>query len=115
MIDIKIEKSNKCNGDYSIYLSFPYDTALVELVRSQSERYWDKDNKTWELPAKRLRELLPHFTKHQVNIVGDFSAYNEVQKVANVPTEFQFKTKPYDHQIDGLNFGLTHDKWLIGD
>jgi SNF2 family DNA or RNA helicase len=115
MIDIKVAKSNKCNGDYSIFLSFPYDNALVELIRGQSERYWDKDNKTWEVPAKRLRELLPYFTKHEVNITGDFSAFEEVKKVANVPAEFQFKTKPYDHQIDGLNFGLTHDKWLLGD
>lgn len=115
MIDIKIAKSNKCNGDYSIFLSFPYDTALVELIRSQSERYWDKDKKTWEVPAKKLRELLQCFTKHQVNITGDFSAFEEKQKVVNVPKEFQFKTNPYDHQIDGLNFGLTHDKWLLGD
>ena len=115
MIDIKIAKSNKCNGDYSIYLSFPYDADLVELVRSQSERYWDKDNKTWELPSKKLRELVPHLTKHQVNITGDFSIFEVVKKVANVPKEFQFKTTPYDHQIDGLNFGLTHDKWLLGD
>jgi SNF2 family DNA or RNA helicase len=115
MIDIKIAKSNKCNGDFSIYLSFPYDSVLVELVRSQSERYWDKDNKTWEVPAKKLRDLIPHLTKYQVNITGDFSAFNDVKKVANVPKDFQFKTKPYDHQIDGLNFGLTHDKWLLGD
>ena len=115
MIEIKVAKSNKCNGDYSMYLSFPYDTALVELVRSQSERYWDKDNKTWEIPAKKLRELLPCLTKYQVHITGDFSAFEEVKKVANVPKEFEFKTKPYDHQIDGLNFGLTHDKWLLGD
>ena len=115
MINIKVAKSNKCNGDYSIYLSFPYDTTLVELIRSQSERYWDKDNKTWEVPAKKLRELIPCFSKHQVNITGDFSAFNEAPKVVNVPKEFQFKTKPYDHQIDGLNFGLAHDKWLLGD
>jgi hypothetical protein len=50
-----------------------------------------------------------------VNITGDFSAFEMVKKVANVPANFQFKTKPYDHQIDGLNFGLTHDKWLLGD
>ena len=115
MIEIKIAKSNKCNGDHSIYLSFPYDDAIVSLIRSQSERYWDKDNKTWELPAKKLHELVPHLAKHQVNITGDFSVYNEVKKVANLPKEFQFKTKPYDHQIDGLTFGLTHDKWLLGD
>ena len=115
MIEIKIAKSNKCNGDNSIYLSFPYDASLVELVRSQPERFWDKDNKTWELPAKKLREFIPYLTKHRVNITGDFSAFEVVKKVANVPKEFQFKTKPYDHQIDGLNFGLTHDKWLLGD
>ena len=115
MIDIKIAKSEKCNGDYSIFLSFPYDTAIVELIRSQSERYWDKNNKTWEVPAKKLRELLPCFTRHQVNITGDFSAFEEKQKVANVPKEFQFKTAPFDHQIDGLNYGLIHDRWLLGD
>lgn len=115
MIDIKIAKSNKCNGDYSMFLSFPYDNALVELIRSQSERYWDKENKTWEIPTKKLRDLLPSLTKHQINITGDFSAFEVVKKVANVPKEFQFKTTPYDHQIDGLNFGLTHDKWLLGD
>lgn len=115
MIDIKIAKSNKCNGDYSIYLSFPYNDSVVSLIRSQSERYWDKDNKTWEVPAKKLKELLPNLTKFEVNLTGDFEAYNEIQKVANVPAEFQFKTKPYDHQIDGLNFGLSHDRWLLGD
>ena len=115
MIDIKIAKSDKCNGDYSIFLSFPYDTSLVELIRSQSERYWDKNNKTWEVPAKKLKELLPCFTKHQVNITGDFSVFEEKQKVVNVPEGFQFKTNPYDHQIDGLNFGLSHDRWLLGD
>jgi SNF2 family DNA or RNA helicase len=115
MIDIKVAKSNKCNGDYSLYLSFPYDDEVVSLVRSQSERYWDKDNKTWEVPAKKLKELLAGLTKHEVNITGDFAAFNEVKKVANLPKEFQFKTKPYDHQIDGLSYGLTHDRWLLGD
>ena len=115
MIDIKVAKSNKCNGDYSIYLSFPYDSTLVELVRKQPERFWDKDNKTWEVPAKKLRDLISHLEGYEINISGDFNAFTEVKKVANLHKDFEFKTKPYDHQIDGLNFGLTHDKWLLGD
>ena len=27
----------------------------------------------------------------------------------------KFKTKPFQHQIDGIKYGLTHDKWLLGD
>ena len=26
-----------------------------------------------------------------------------------------FKTEPYEHQIEGFNFGLNNDRWLLGD
>ena len=29
--------------------------------------------------------------------------------------EFKYKTKPYKHQIDGVNFGMITDRFLLGD
>ena len=28
---------------------------------------------------------------------------------------FNFKTTPFQHQIDGFNYGLNNDRWLLGD
>ena len=32
-----------------------------------------------------------------------------------MPAGFTFKTKPFQHQIDGFNYGLNNDRWLLGD
>ena len=29
--------------------------------------------------------------------------------------EFKYKTNPYKHQIDGVNFGMITDRFLLGD
>lgn len=29
--------------------------------------------------------------------------------------EFKYKTKPYKHQVDGVNFGMITDRFLLGD
>ena len=43
MIDIRVAESNKCNGDWSLYVTFPYDDKIVEVVRSFPSRFWNKD------------------------------------------------------------------------
>ena len=36
-------------------------------------------------------------------------------KFKDIYKNFKFKTKPFQHQIDGFNYGLKSDKWLLGD
>ena len=57
MINIKIEKANKCNGEYSLYISFPYDQKIVNIMREQTIRYWHPDTKEWELPIKSFEKF----------------------------------------------------------
>lgn len=33
----------------------------------------------------------------------------------NIPEDFKFKTSPFKHQIEGIEYGLNHDKWLLAD
>ena len=113
MITIDIQKSNKCNGDYSLFVSFPYDNKVVEVIRGLSERYWNAENKEWECAFKALPILVKELKDYEIEVKGIYVLMQK--KKAVVPDGFNFKTKPYDHQIDGFNFGLENDRWLLGD
>lgn len=113
MINIRVAKSVKCNGDWSIFITSPYETKIVETIRGFSNRFWDKDAKEWEVPFKYLGKFVDALSDHEFDITGPGIPVTKPK--AEVPDGFSFKTIPYDHQIDGLNFGLNNDRWLLGD
>ena len=113
MITVKIDKANKMNGDWALYVSFPYDNKIVEVIRDFPSRYWDKDNKQWELPFNKLGELTSQLSDYDFDISGKYIALEKPK--ANIPDGFKFKTVPFEHQTVGFNFGLNNDNWLLGD
>lgn len=116
MIKIYIRKSDKLNGEASAFISFPYDNDLVALMRQQSSRHWHPESKEWEIPYKRLSEVLAVMRSRQdmVKIIEEYVPTTK-NKSVEVPKGFEFKTKPYEHQIEGFNYGLVHDRFLLGD
>lgn len=112
MITIDIRKAEKVSGAYGLYLSFPYDEKLIGIVRGMPSRYWHTDSKEWEIPLNKLTEFIDSISDYEIKITGNFSALEE-KKLPDI--DFEFKTTPYDHQIDGFNYGLTHDSWLLAD
>ncbi len=32
-----------------------------------------------------------------------------------IPENYNFKTKPFKHQLEGIEYGLIHNKWLLSD
>lgn len=113
MISVRIDKSNKCKGDYSAYVSFPYDAKIVEVMRAVPSRFYFKDSKTWEIPAKKLSYLFQKLSTYEFQIVSDkYISFSERKKPK---VNFKFKTKPYDYQIEGFEYGMEHDAWLLGD
>ncbi len=113
MINIVIKDSKKCNGDYSLFVSFEYNTDILDIVKSFPTRVYNKDDKTWELPFNQLGNLVNKLSAYSVTISGKYIHLETSEK--EIPSYFNFKTKPYEHQIEGLKFGLNHDKWLLGD
>ena len=113
MINMNIGKSQKCNGDYSLFLSFDYDYKIVEGIKEFPSRYYNKNNKTWEVPFNKLEEVVAKFNDYDINITGEYVT-TETHEV-KIPASFKFKTNPYQHQIDGFKYGLQYDKWLLGD
>lgn len=113
MITIKIDKSKNIGDDYALFVSFPYDQKVVDTIRDLPTRYWIKDTKEWEIPVKKLQYLTDQLPNYDFDISGDFGAFEE--KKAEMPAGFEFKTHPFQHQIDGFNYGLKYDRWLLGD
>lgn len=113
MINIEIAKSNKCNGDYSLFVTFDFDMRIVNVIRELPSKYWYADEKKWEIPFNKLGELVNQITWTDFDITGIYVPTERPK--AEIPAGFEFKTQPYSHQIDGFNFGLQYDRWLLGD
>ena len=112
MITIEIRKAKRANGDYSMFVSFPYDTRIIDIIREFPTRYWCPDTKEWEIPALKIDELMNKLADYPVDLIGQELL---VAEQVDAPKEFEFKTKPFNHQIVGFNYGLNHARWLLGD
>lgn len=114
MIKISVRKSIKCNGEYSAFVSFPYNASLVSKVRSYPQRWYNPDNKEWEIQSKELDDFLDFLGNRYDYDIEGLSLLTETKKV-KLPKKFTYKTKPFKHQEEGIRFGLKHDRWLLGD
>ena len=114
MIKVRIAKTDKLGCDLSIFVSFPYDNRVLEVVRSFPQKWWHAEDKEWELPLNKLQPL----TQKLSNQVFDITAEEYVDltpKTCKVPEGFEFKTTPFEHQKESFMYGLTHDRWFLGD
>lgn len=112
MITITIRKAKKVNGENSAFISFPYDIEMVNIMRQQPQKYWHPDYKEWELPTINLDRFIAAINGRKYRIEG--KGLLEA-KPAKIPENFSFTTKPYKHQIEGLQYGMQHEKFLLGD
>lgn len=112
MITIKIDKAKKCNGQYSLYVSFPYNSKIVDVIRSLPTRYYNKTDKEWEVPILKLPSIINYLQDQTFEIISDHYISFEKKKLK---VDFDFKTKPYEYQIEGFEFGMQNDAWLLGD
>ena len=114
MVRIRIDKS-KLNvfEKQSAYVSFDFDLQIVELMRSLPIRYYHKDNKEWEVPLDKIEYIKSQLLQKTVKIMG---RTDEMSKTINyLPKEFSFKTTPFSHQIQGVNYCMSHNYWILGD
>src|SRR5699024_8260723 len=80
--------------------------------------------KSWEVPVEDYRQLLDVFEADEIDshVVQDDSGNNTPAK-ENEPhmpvkiedIDYEFKTKPFNHQLESFVYADTHDKFLLGD
>ena len=79
MITVNIRESKQCNGNYSAFVSFPYDENIVSVIRNQPTRYWNKDKKEWEVPTKQLINIIAKLNDYNITLTGQLSELNTAE------------------------------------
>lgn len=118
VITINVLPGNHYKNGASAFVTFAYNFKYVELLRQQPERHWDAENKVWEVPYDNLNYLISRLNKDQytINISKEVETLiTDAVCTDTIPDNYVFKTTPFAHQIEGVQFGLKHPKHLNGD
>ena len=99
--------------DYSAFLTFPFNQDVIDSIKMLRNRSWIKGTKEWEIRIQDLSYMFKEFPNMDFDISG---RYVELNPEINFSIEdYKFKTDCYKHQIEGLKYGLMHNRWLLGD
>lgn len=110
-ITARIDKPIRCTDDFSVFLTFAYNKEIVASVKALRARFWDPDNKRWEIEYKELNELKSALSNFNWVIENE----DIVPDAVEVDSGFNFKTEPMAHQLEGIAFGLDHSRFLLAD
>lgn len=117
MVEINIKQPVKLKptslSKLSAFVSFNYDSDLVSIVKSLGTRVYLPDSRCWEIPESSVPMLLNRLSSYDVRLTGVME--HDTKKKIDLPEGFTFKTKPYDHQVEGVMYGLENDSFLLGD
>lgn len=120
----EISPGKKISGLSSLLIDFDFNQYIVDSLKTLPTYYYHKKEKVWEVPISYLGRILDSLTfldEIQLRLLdtpesGEFhfnKNYNleplsEIEKVS-------FKMKPFEHQLEAINFGLDKEKWLLLD
>lgn len=113
MILIEERQADKLPGNFNLFIKFDYREDLVGIFRQLSLRNYDKNTKSWEIPINQLSyivDLLIEYDDIKLRL-----AENVDDDFIDIPKGYKFKVKPFKHQIEGIQFGLNNDDWILGD
>ena len=125
MINItEISPPRKISGLSSICVTFDFSQHIVDSLKTIPTFYYHKKDNVWEFPVCYLGRLLDNLTfldQIQLKLLDipkpdEFHFGNQLKLAPlNEKEKVSFKLTPFDHQLDAIDFGLTHEKWLLLD
>lgn len=107
-----LSKGKKFIGD-SVILQFNYDKDIIEYIKRLPVRYYDPNTKTWEIPLEQFPRFAD-FYKKPIYLHIYFESLKNKKEIG-IPEDYSFNFTPYTHQLEGIKFGLNHDKFLLAD
>lgn len=125
MINItEISPPRKISGLSSICVTFDFNQHIVDSLKTIPTFYYHKKDNVWEFPVCYLSRLLDNLTfldKIQLKLLDipksdEFHFGNQLKLAPlNEKEKISFKLAPFAHQLEAIDFGLTHEKWLLLD
>jgi len=118
MITVRVDTPIKLSGLYSAKLFFSYNEEIINWLKSiPGPAVYHKKLQIWEIPLFYLADALDTLCKYDaVDLIIDDNEIPEISESPLSSEEIQkFKIRPYDHQVEAVNYGLAHGKWLLLD
>lgn len=122
MINIREAEPLKLSGLSSLQITFNYDPALVDTVKSLQTAHYHKAIKTWEVPADSLAEVLDRLTYFDditLQLLDKTECFHFGKKYDLQPLSeneiISFKADPFPHQLEAVNFLLNKERALLLD
>lgn len=113
MIRLEEKQTKKLPGKTSIFVDFEYKPELVDVMHQVPNAIFHKKDKVWETPLTELSRLITFM--HNYDDIDLIMIEDKPKQKDKVYSLLDYKTTPYDYQLDGIQFGLNHDKCLILD
>ena len=66
-------------------LSFPYNQEILDTVRFFPYKWWNANDKEWELPLDKLGQLVSLLPKEEFDITGPYVSMKKEVKVIDSP------------------------------
>lgn len=116
MFSIKENKSNKLPCITSLYFNLStYNSELFDILIQSADSVFDKKTREFEFPINRLCWL--------VNVLRQYDEvkfipydYSQLNHSSNYNVDYdEFKIKPFSHQKTAIEYGLSHNGWLLLD
>lgn len=95
------------------FVSFPYCPEVIAYIKDLPTRTYLADRKVWEIPEHLIAKLCNDLTAYDIEIAGEMALAPSLNNV--LPKNVTFKTKPFNHQIEGVIYGIDHPCFLLGD
>lgn len=113
MIKLEERQTRKLPGKTSIFVEFVYKPELVDVMHQLPNAIFHKKDKVWETPLTELSRLITFM--HNYDDIDLIMLKDKPKQEDKVYSLLDYKTTPYDYQLEGVQFGLNHDKCLILD
>lgn len=108
------ERQNKyIPGGTSLFLSFNFNQKIIDAIKATHYYHYDKKTHEWEVPLTSLSQIVDsvcYYDDITLDLLGEAAAGNE-----DLRCQSKYRSKPFDYQLDGIRYGLNHDKFLLLD
>lgn len=130
MIRITIKPSTILKRGKGAFISLYPESAeeheeMLERIETVGNVFDEKPlDYEFQVSVKFLEDVLLALDKWDIELCGDVpkkiveaveKKNSVIEQMATASTEFQFKTKPFDHQLESFEYAKEHDSFLLGD
>ena len=111
VINARVDKPVHGTDDFSAFLSFKYNPAVIDTVKTLPLHCWNSETKEWEINYSDLDSLKLKLPEYRFEVTNA----EIVPETITIPADYAFKTTPMSHQAEGVRYGLKHNRWLLAD